>query len=208
MGMEMCYSDEIVFRLCNSLAHSHPIFAASKHKNNTIMEKNNRKPGKQSVRRMTRLANYRRKPKLSNYHVITSLEVPLSKTGLIYATFTCKGKKMNFLIDTGSNISYVESSAISGMDLELKQCNESAKGITGHQEIGFYCSMVLETPTTVTVIDLPISDFHDAFASVEEECGVKLHGLLGNNFLQASKYVIDYDKMMVLKPKSRRPDCH
>jgi hypothetical protein len=27
--------------------------------------------------------------------------------------------------------------------------------------------------------------------------------LLGNNFLQASKYVIDYDKMMVFKPKQK-----
>ena len=167
------------------------------------MKKHSRKPSRQSARRMTQLADYHRKPKQSNYHEIASLEVPLSKTGLIYVTFTCKGKDMNFLLDTGSNISYVESSAISDMDIELKKCNESARGITGNQEIGYYCSLVLETPSTVTVIDLPVSNFHDAFTTVEQECGVTLHGLLGNNFLQASKYVIDYDKMMILKRKSK-----
>ena len=61
--------------------------------------------------------NYRRNPKTENYHVITSFETTLTELGLIYATFTCNGKAMNFLLDTGSTISYVDAAAVSEMDL-------------------------------------------------------------------------------------------
>ena len=142
---------------------------------------------------------YRRNPKTKNYHVITSFETTLTELGLIYATFTCNGKAMNFILDTGSNLSYVDAAAISEMDLELHECNDSVMGLGGSQDMGYYCSLKLETPETVTVIN----DFSGPFGVIERENGVKLHGLLGNNFLLASKYVIDYEKMKVLKPKSK-----
>ena len=146
---------------------------------------------------------YRRKPKTENYHVITSFETTVTELGLIYATFTCNGKAMNFLLDTGSNISYVDAAAVSEMDLELLECNDSVMGLGGSQDMDYYCSLKLETPETVTVMDLPINDFSGPFSFIERESGVKIHGLLGNNFLLASKYVIDYEKMKVLKPKSK-----
>lgn len=146
---------------------------------------------------------YRRKPKTENYHVITSFETTVTELGLIYATFTCNGKAMNFILDTGSNISYVDAAAVSEMDLELHECNDSVMGLGGSKVMDYYCSLKLETPETVTVIDLPINDFSGPFGVIERENGVKIHGLLGNNFLLASKYVIDYEKMKVLKPKSK-----
>ena len=147
--------------------------------------------------------NYRRNPKTENYHVITSFETTLSELGLIYASFTCNGKAMNFILDTGSNISYVDAAAVSEMNLELHECNDSVMGLGGSQDMGYYCSLKLETPETVTLIDLPINDFSGPFGAIERENGVKKHGLLGNNFLLACKYVIDYEKMKVLKPKSK-----
>ena len=146
---------------------------------------------------------YRRNPKTKNYHVITSFETSVAELGLIYATFTCNGKAMNFLLDTGSTISYVDAAAVSEMDLELHEYNDSVIGLGGSQDMDYYCSLKLETPETVTVIDLPINDFSGPFGVLERENGVKIHGLLGNNFLLASRYVIDYEKMKVLKPKSK-----
>jgi hypothetical protein len=166
------------------------------------MNKNKRNTMKRIAKNLKTVSNHR-KPKTENYHVITSFETTLTELGLIYATFTCNGKAMNFILDTGSNLSYVDAAAISEMDLELHKCNDSVMGLGGSQDMGYYCSLKLETPETVTVIDLPINDFSGPFGAVERENGVRLHGLLGNNFLLASKYVIDYEKMKVLKPKSK-----
>ena len=166
------------------------------------MNKNKRNTMKRIAKNF-KTVNYRRNPKTKNYHVITSFETTVTELGLIYATFTCNGKAMNFLLDTGSTISYVDAAAVSEMDLELHEYNDSVIGLGGSQDMDYYCSLKLETPETVTVIDLPINDFSGPFSFIERESGVKIHGLLGNNFLLASKYVIDYEKMKVLKPKSK-----
>lgn len=166
------------------------------------MNKNKRNTMKRITKNF-KTVNYRRNPKTKNFHVIASFETTLTELGLIYATFTCNGKAMNFLLDTGSTISYVDAAAISEMDLDLHEYNDSVMGLGGSQDMDYYCSLKLETPETVTIIDLPISDFSGAFGTIERENGVKLHGLLGNNFLLDSKYVIDYEKMKVLKPKSK-----
>lgn len=136
-----------------------------------------------------------------NYHDITEFKTKISKTGLIYVPFTCNGKELNFILDTGSTISYIDTQTAVELGCKFKNCDEFVTGLGGEQAITEYCEIKLETPTTVTEIELPLANFKHAFSQVEEESGIEIHGLLGNNFLLASKYVIDYDKMMVFKPK-------
>jgi hypothetical protein len=138
-----------------------------------------------------------------NYHDITEFKTKISKTGLVYVPFTCNGKELNFLLDTGSTISYIDAQTAVELGCKFKRCSEVVTGLGGDQEITEYCEIKLETPTTVTEIELPLANFKYAFSQVEEESGIEIHGLLGNNFLLASKYVIDYDKMMVFKPKHK-----
>lgn len=137
----------------------------------------------------------------NDFHEITDFEKKIDNTGLIYIPFTCNGKELNFLLDTGSTISYIDTSVAKTLGCELKECNESAIGFGGGQTIDRYCELKLETPTTITLIELPLGDFEHAFNRLKEECNIEIHGLLGNNFLQASKYIIDYKKMKIFKPK-------
>ena len=138
-----------------------------------------------------------------NYHDITEFKTKISKTGLIYVPFTCNGKELNFILDTGSTISYIDTQTAIELGCKFKNCDEFVTGLGGEQAITEYCEIKLETPTTVTEIELPLANFKHAFSQVEEESGIEIHGLLGNNFLLASKYIIDYDKMMVFKPKHK-----
>lgn len=138
-----------------------------------------------------------------NYHDITEFKTKISKTGLIYVPFTCNGKELNFILDTGSTISYIDTYTAIELGCKFKRCSEVVTGLGGEQVITEYCEIKLETPTTVTEIELPLANFKHAFSQVEEESGIEIHGLLGNNFLLASKYIIDYDKMMVFKPKHK-----
>ena len=103
-------------------------------------------------------------------------------------TFTCNGKELNFLLDTGSTISYIDAQTAIELGCKFQNCNESVTGLGGNQEITEYCEVRLETPTTVTEIELPLANFKHAFSQIEEESGIEIHGLLGNNFLQASKH--------------------
>ena len=37
------------------------------------------------------------------------------------------------------------------------------------------------------------------FASIKKESGIEIHGILGNNFLIANKWIIDYGKFVVVE---------
>ena len=139
-----------------------------------------------------------------NYHEINSFKKKLSDTGMVYLTFTCQNKQLNFILDTGSTISYVEESAIEGLDLKRLSCDEEAVNLGGSKTMKEYVNLILETPTTVTSIDMPLSHFGDAFADFKQNHGIEIHGLLGNNFFEASKYIIDYNKKKIFKPKSKK----
>lgn len=136
----------------------------------------------------------------NDYHEITSFKKVMSKTGMIYLTFTCQGKELNFILDTGSTISYIEESAVIDLNIKRKPCNEISIGLGGNNAMTEYANLILETPTTITSIDMPLSNFSRAFEGFD----VEIHGLLGNNFLEASKYIIDYEKMKIFKPKAKK----
>ena len=139
-----------------------------------------------------------------DFHMISKMRHCLTKTGLIYVPFTCNGKKLNLMVDTGSTISYIDAKVAKEFGCELKDCGQSdIVGMGGTTQISKYCTLMLETPSTVTEIELPVNDFSGPFSAIEEESGVRIHGILGNNFLKASKYVIDYDKMIIFKPKQK-----
>ena len=108
-------------------------------------------------------------------------------------TFLNGDKKLNFLLDTGSNISQINSSILPLLDHKKIEAKDmDVTGIEGNKVNTKFCEMTITYKGQEFVGDFCIHNLDDAFAIVKEESGVQIHGILGSLFFQKYKYVFDF----------------
>lgn len=126
-----------------------------------------------------------------------SFKEALDLTELPVVTFISKGRKLNFLLDTGANNSILNESVANSMKLDC----EVFPGVETNTAGG---NINLNKITTLTIkFDdkrvyeecFLISDMDAAFNAIKEENGVSIHGILGSNFFTRNKYIIDFDSL-------------
>ena len=109
-------------------------------------------------------------------------------------------KKLNLLIDSGSDISYLCNKVVS----ELNLISEEEIGLnimTGIKSMNSVCNEVKlnlsfkDNNFVEKFIILPELDHQ--FDDIKKENGVKIDGILGNSFLSKYKYIIDYKDLSV-----------
>lgn len=112
-------------------------------------------------------------------------------------TFYNGDKKLNFLLDTGSNISQINSSILPLLDhKKIEEKDMDVTGIEGNKVNTEFCEMAITYKGQDFVGDFCIHDLDDAFAIVKEESGVQIHGILGSLFFQKYKYVFDFESLI------------
>ena len=127
------------------------------------------------------------------------------KGDLPVITLTNNGIALNFLIDTGSNISHICPSAVSlikyqhvGSDNEVKVAGLGSinQGVTT-------CSATFkDTLSKEYKVNLSISEDLETTAKyIKDATGIEIHGLLGTDFLQEHKYVIDFKALEIYARK-------
>lgn len=121
-------------------------------------------------------------------------------TEMVIVTFMNNGRKLNFLLDTGSDSSYISRSAynkgITGKKIEPKNIN--IVGSAGSSSSVETILAPLVYKDTIYDIEINVLDsLDDSFAAVKNDCGVQLHGLLGNDFLNKYNFVIDFEELTV-----------
>lgn len=117
-------------------------------------------------------------------------------------TFLNGDKKLNFLLDTGSNISQINSSILPLLD--YKKVEEKGMGITGiegNKVNAEFCEMTITYKSQEFTDEFCMHDLDDAFAIVKEESGVQIHGILGSLFFQKYKYVFDFQSLIAYSKK-------
>lgn len=111
-------------------------------------------------------------------------------------TFYNKDTKLNFLLDTGSDLSYINKSILPS--LEYKEVNESRNIISvggNSQSIGC-CDMTVIYKNQKFIDRFYISDLDEAFEAIKAETGVQIHGILGNKFFTRYKYILDFENLI------------
>ena len=111
-------------------------------------------------------------------------------------TFYNKDKKLNFLLDTGSDSSYINKSAL--LSLEYKEINENMNIISGGgstQSLGC-CEMTVTYKNQKFVDKFYVSDLDKAFGVIKSETGVQIHGILGSKFFAKYKYILDFENLI------------
>ena len=124
-----------------------------------------------------------------------SFKEGLDLTELPIVTFNQGNNKLHFLLDTGSNISYINTKVLNNIESEDLDVSSNTFGVEGsgietHHyliEIGYRDQKFKEEFGAV--------DLSAAFSAIEAESGIKLHGILGNRFFEKYKYIIDFKEL-------------
>jgi hypothetical protein len=116
-------------------------------------------------------------------------------------TLTNNGVALNFLIDTGSNISHICPSVTSLIELQYTKSdvNKEIAGLGALNQGGAVCfAKFKDVLSREYEIELSISkELEETTKYIKKNTGVEIHGLLGTDFLQNYKYVIDFKTLEV-----------
>ena len=111
-------------------------------------------------------------------------------------TFYNKDTKLNFLLDTGSDLSYINKSILPS--LKYKEVNESRNIISvgGNSQTLGCCDMTVTYRNQKFIDRFYISDLDEAFGAIKAETGVQIHGILGSKFFAKYKYILDFESLV------------
>ena len=118
-----------------------------------------------------------------------------NKTGSPILEFYSNSKKLNFLIDTGSDYSFIDSTILKDIIHKKADVTEetSVSGIGGEVPIEGYFDV------TFYYKNLEYTHLFQAFDFKESRnyAGVTINGIIGNDFLSKYRYFIDFKNLSV-----------
>lgn len=116
-------------------------------------------------------------------------------TGVPVIVLYQDGERFNFMLDTGSNVSYINKAS------KLKVSNPIGKdNFVSASGDGNDCTVhVVKLSYDKKSFELPVrvADLSNSFDAVKQSFGVSLDGLLGGDFLSKYSYVLDYAEYVV-----------
>lgn len=125
-----------------------------------------------------------------------SFRESMDLTELPVVTFYNGDKKLNFLLDTGSNVSHINSSVIHLLDHTKTDQKTDTIGMEGNKVSNDICKMTVYYRNQRFEEDFIISDLNDAFDIIKQEEGVQIHGILGSKFFEKYRYVLDFSELI------------
>jgi len=140
--------------------------------------------------------------KLFKPKTCVSFKQGIDLTDLPICTFRQGKKKLNFLLDTGSSQNIIDNRHVEDYRIkEFLNTDESLTGVGGAVHPATACVMDLEYCGATFSAKYLISDVSAPFDMVKKTYGVNLHGILGSNFFQKYKYVIDFSSLIAYSKK-------
>jgi len=132
---------------------------------------------------------------------IISFRAGFDLTQLPIVTLYQGDKVLNFLLDTGSNDSIIDSNVLKDIEHKMSDEKSSLYGLEGNaQEVG-KCSITLSYQGMDYPYDYIVCDMTGPFSKIKAESGVILHGLIGSKFFNTYKYVLDFESLIAYSKK-------
>lgn len=126
-----------------------------------------------------------------------SFKQGLDLTGLPIITLYQGDTPLNFILDTGSDISVIDSNALPQINHEiLKGVEGSIYGIDGKKVNANVCTFTLNYKNNFYKHNYLVKDLGDAFRHIKHDHGVTLHGMLGSKFFNEFKYILDFSELI------------
>lgn len=125
-----------------------------------------------------------------------SFRESMDLTELPVVTFYNKDTKLNFLLDTGSNNSHINSSVLSTLEYKNIDRKTETIGFNGNKSDNNFCKMTISYKNQKFEEEFGITDLEEAFSVVKKESGVQIHGILGSKFFEKYRYVLDFNELI------------
>ena len=125
-----------------------------------------------------------------------SFKESMDLTELPVITFVNNNVKLNFLLDTGSNNSFINKSILNMLDYKELNGASNIIGFEGNKIKNSICEMKIEYKDYIFDTTFNIADLDASFNVIKQEDGVQLHGILGSLFFQKYKYVLDFQSLI------------
>lgn len=136
-----------------------------------------------------------------NSKSIFSFRQSVELAGLPCITFYQGNAKFNFLLDSGSTDSIIDSNVLNRVKHNMVADNNILSGLEGIEKKVDICHIELEYQNNTYDADFLISNMQGIFSSIKKQSGVTLHGILGVQFFNKYKYVLDFDEMIAYNKK-------
>ena len=125
---------------------------------------------------------------------IMEFKTSMELSGLPIITFYQGEKAYNFLLDTGSNVSYVNcKSDLKVVPTGIKDTFMGSSGVDAECEqviVRFYRNEIKYEHA------MNSADLNTAFTELKKEYGILVTGLLGNDFFTKYRYCLDFKELV------------
>ena len=111
-------------------------------------------------------------------------------------TFRQGDKKINFLLDTGSNNCVIDSNILKSIDHKMLDVETNILGLEGNAQKTGVCTIKMSYKDKEYEYPYVIQDMSAAFDSIKKETGVTVNGMLGSKFFNEFKYVLDFEELI------------
>lgn len=126
-----------------------------------------------------------------------SIKESIDLTGLPIITFNQGDKKYNFILDTGANVSVINSRLLKDLEYSKVEDTSTIYGHNGEIIPTYDVEIPLTYKENTYSTIFRVLDLDEAIENLKAEHGVKFDGFLGNLFMQQYGYTIDFDKLEV-----------
>ena len=122
-------------------------------------------------------------------------------TDIPVVTFRQGKKKLNFILDTGSDECHINLPLVSVLEHKLTNYGKNVTGLEGNKIPCNIINMDISYGGHSFNSDFLVTDLTKVFEGIKKETGVQLHGILGCSFFNRYKYILDFDKMIFYTKK-------
>ena len=134
--------------------------------------------------------------KILGKHNEISFKAGFDLTDMPVITLYQGDKKFNFLLDTGSTDSIIDSNILKEINYKVKNTVSNLFGMEGQTKQVRSCEITLYFGNKGYTYDYLINDMSQAFGQIKDSTGVNLHGIIGSKFFNKFKYVLDFDELI------------
>lgn len=121
----------------------------------------------------------------------------LDLTGIPIVTFKHKDMKLNFVLDTGSSNCSINEEIVQSLEYdEVENKSTNLIGMDGIKRIVPHCKIALSYKEQTFEYEFLISDMSEAFKHIKKTTGVTLHGIIGSDFFNQYKYILDFNELI------------
>ena len=132
---------------------------------------------------------------------VMSFKAGFDLTDMPVITLYQGDKKFNFLLDTGSTDSIIDSNILKEIDYKAKNAVSNLFGMEGQTKQVKSCEITLYFGNKGYTYDYLINDMSQAFGQIKDSTGVNLHGIIGSKFFNKFKYVLDFAELIAYSKK-------